>query len=260
MVTPRHVLTAAHVALGREAAAVTVWANLGATPTPLPVQAVLVYPGADFPYHDLALLQLSESAPVGVAVYPVVDTLPPAGATATLVGYGSSGTGDVGPTVPASPQVKRVGRNVIDQYTDRLDATGRIGAFFLYDFDGPSGNGPLGGPTLGNAQESTVAGGDSGSPSFVDVDGAPALFALNTAALQLSGTAASTFGSGGAGTVLAYPPYLSWLREQTQQGLQLTSQRQADSVPTAPAWALGLLGAALLVPAWRWRTSASPAP
>src|SRR4029078_13330460 len=37
---------------------------------------------------------------------------------------------------------------------------------FRFDFDGPTGDGPSGGPRLGNRVETTFGPGDSGGPAF----------------------------------------------------------------------------------------------
>jgi len=252
---PRHVLTASHVVGGRAPAQLQVVLNHTAPPLIVAVAATSVYPGATFPYDDLALLQLAQALPLGVATYPVMDLPRPVGTALTLVGYGASGLGDVGPTVPPDSAVKRTGMNVIDQFTDRLDSSGRTSPFFVYDFDGASGNGPLGGPTLGNALETTVAVGDSGCGAFVMFGDEPALYGLNNVALSFNGAALSTFGSGGAGLILGYKPYLDWLVSETASAVELLSKRQPDSIPAMPTWTLAALGGGLW---WIQRRQASP--
>lgn len=250
--TPRHVLTAAHVPGSQPAAALQVVANPGPTPATLQVEAVTVYPGTAFPYDDLCVLRLAQPLPANVANYPLVDAPQTTGTRLTLVGYGASGLGDVGPSFAGSSSVKRVGQNVLDQFTDRLDASGRTSPFWLYDFDGPTGTGAMGGPTLGNAVETCVAGGDSGSGAFVDTGAGPALYGLATLALSFgTPSATSVFGAGGGGLVLSHPPYLEWLRTQTGGAVVLLSQANAADVPVAPPWALAALGAALMMPLLR---------
>ena len=65
-------------------------------------------------HDDLAIVRLGESLPFGVPFYAIQRTPVPSRTVITLVGYGASGDGVRGGTVPASPSVKRVGRNVID--------------------------------------------------------------------------------------------------------------------------------------------------
>jgi hypothetical protein len=255
VIGPRHVLTAAHVALNQNPANVTVVVNTSATPTPLAVETVTSYPTADFPYDDLSLLRLVQPVPAGVAVYPVMDVAQPLGTRVTLVGYGGSGNPATGATVAGASSVKRRGQNVIDQLTDRLDTSGRTGAFYLYDFDGPSGTGPIGGATLGNSTETSVAGGDSGSAAFVDTGSGSALYGLNTAVINFSGAAAGAFGGGGTGMVLGHPPYVAWLAAQTNGSLSLSSQVGSADVPALSPWGLAALAGGL---AWWMRRPETP--
>lgn len=254
VIGPRHVLTAAHVALNQNPANVTVVANSSATPAVLAVEAVTSYPTAAFPYDDLSLLRLVQPVPAGVAIYSVMDSAQPLGTRITLVGYGGSGNAATGPTVPGTSSIKRRGQNVIDQLTDRVDTSGRTGAFYLYDFDGPSGNGPLGGATLGNSIETSVAGGDSGSAAFVDTGSGPALYGLNTAVINFVGSTASAFGSGGTGMVLSHPPYVAWLAAQTNGSLSLSSQVAGADVPALGPWGMAALGGGF---AWLLRKSSA---
>ena len=84
-----------------------------------------------------------------------------------------------------------------------------------FDFDGPTAETNLWGVefpyfgTLGNELETTLGGGDSGGPAFID-DGAGGLevFGINT--YGFSGVApVPLFGSGGGGMVVA--PYVDWI-------------------------------------------------
>lgn len=246
---PQHVLTAAHVTAGQAPTALRVVANPGPVPQSIAVSTSTPYPGTVFPYDDLCVLRLAQPLPAGVAIYPIADAPVATGTRLTLVGYGASGNGSGAPTVNASSSVKRRGANVVDLLTDQLDASGRSSPFWVCDFDGPSGSGPLGGASLGNALETCMASGDSGSPVFIDSGIGPALYGLSTLVLNFgNGAASSTFGSGGGGPVLAHAPYLTWLLAQTEGQAKLLSQVDTADVPVAPAWALGLLGAALLSP------------
>ena len=65
-----------------------------------------------------------------------------------------------------SASVKRIGRNNADYF--RLDEKGSgLQEVYYWDFDGGGATNFLGGASLGNGIESTVAGGDSGSAAFV---------------------------------------------------------------------------------------------
>lgn len=156
---------------------------------------------------DLAIIRLANSLPAGVPIYglPTADLQP--GTTVTMVGYGQSGDGVNGYYVGASFSVKRVGENNADAFWGQ-DDSGRPSAseVFRFDFDGPSGNGTFGGPTLGNDRETTLGGGDSGGPSFIATDAGLIVVGVNT---FTQGKNAPKFGSLGGG-INVYP-YLSWI-------------------------------------------------
>jgi hypothetical protein len=216
LVHRRAVLTAAHVAGGRPAAEVTVQFNAGPEPVMAAVEQVHVHPrftgvARPFMFHDVALLVLAQDAPAGVPVYrPHRRALTP-GARLLLVGYGGSGAGDAGPTVPGSARVKRVGENRADRFVpdpERQD----LPALFLYDFDGPDeASNRMGGSTLGNHRETSAAGGDSGAPAFVAAGEFPQLAGVLTFTTDWGarGTPMSTFGASGGGVLVA--SVLDWL-------------------------------------------------
>lgn len=218
-VSPRHILTAAHVMGGAlqapEKAEVVL--NFGADASHLlAVSQIKLFPGYSFPYEDLALLQLVEPLPEGVPTYAVNDLPLAPGSELSLVGYGGSGPGDLGPQAGSSATLKRVGWNALDQLSTQVDNSGRRSSFYLYDFDGPEGQGPMGGPSLGNARETMVAGGDSGSPAFViGQHGHRVLAGINTFATPLNSARALnySFGQGGGGIYLAEERFLNWLDE-----------------------------------------------
>jgi secreted trypsin-like serine protease len=188
----RHVLTAAHVFDSLPAAAdVQVIFNLSAGAVQRAVVRYTRHPdyvafGVPDLRHDLALIELAADRPAASLAYAIPAVPPAAGAVVTVVGYGASGNGNFGGSVPRSVTVRRVGRNVLDVLI--ADGTGTV-RLFHWDFDGPTAaTNFLGGPTLGNALETTLAGGDSGAPVFVEAGGAPALVALGsfTGALKFS--------------------------------------------------------------------------
>jgi len=239
-VGPRHVFTAAHV-VGRHAASdlqfVVTLDGPEHTRT-LAVEHVDVFPGAAFPYDDLALLRLESPLPEGLATYPLGDVALSVGQLIRLAGFGASGHGDAGPSVGASAQVRRLGENVIDAFPLRIAAAGddtRTSRFFLYDFDGPRGRGPLGGPSLGNARESTVAGGDSGSGAFAQLGGQWVLVGINTFASRTGDGARqqATFGSVGGGLLLSDPKTIEWIDRVTEGAVRWASGRRP--MPNGPA-------------------------
>ena len=174
---------------------------------------------------DVAVIELSIPLPVGVPIYslntdPFVNI-----ETVVMVGYGLSGDGVNGYTVSPSFSVKRVGSNRADIYISDDEGSGsREG--WEFDFDGSSKKTNLfGSPrgsnlTLGNDIETTLGGGDSGGPSFID-DGSGGLeiFGVNT--FGFTGKApAPLFGSGAGGIVVA--AYAEWI------------QAILDDVPPSP--------------------------
>ena len=147
---------------------------------------------------DLAVLTLAEDVPDGVPIYSLPTSELEAGTVLTLVGYGRAGDGLHGYTASATPSVKRVGENTADAFYGQ-DDKGQPDAneVFRFDFDGPSGNGPLGGPTLGNDKETQLGGGDSGGPAFSVGDGGQLMLVGVTSFTQ--GANAPRFGSMGGG-------------------------------------------------------------
>ncbi|MCB1956710.1 MAG: trypsin-like serine protease [Rhodocyclaceae bacterium] len=215
----RLVLTAAHVVAGvRKAPGKVRFVTRSADGrTTSAVASIRLHPGFAFPYDDVAVLELAESLPRGVRRYALSDARLAVGEVIALVGYGRSGPGDQGPEGMRSPTTRRHGENVVDGLPRRLPGADGSGAFYVYDFDGPEGDGPLGGPSLGNGRETMVAQGDSGSPAFlVGADGEPLLVGINTLALGLESRRAArfVFGDGGAGIDLTAARMREWLVRQ----------------------------------------------
>jgi hypothetical protein len=157
---------------------------------------------------DLAVLTLAEDIPEGIPIYSLPTSELEAGTVLTLVGYGRAGDGLHGYTASATPSVKRVGANTADAFYGQ-DDKGRPDAneVFRFDFDGPTGKGPLGGPTLGNDKETQLGGGDSGGPAFSVGDGGQLTLVGVTSFTQ--GANAPRFGSMGGGINLyAYQSFL----------------------------------------------------
>ncbi|GAB2877039.1 hypothetical protein GCM10027046_01070 [Uliginosibacterium flavum] len=259
-VAPRHILTAAHVAGGKngDGAGISLVLNIsGNQGQALVVTQVEVFPGYAFPYDDLALLTLSDDLPEGVPLYPINDLPPVPGQTLlTLVGYGASGTGDLGNTSGGDANIKRVGENMLDTLRPSVDASGRSSSFFLYDFDGPDGDGAMGGPTLGNARESMVSGGDSGAPAFTLINGYHVLTGICTFATPLnSGRALNYgFGQGGGGMLLSDARFIVWLLEKSGGSVRLLSTLPESGHVDyrLPALAAGTLLTGLAGALW-WR-------
>jgi hypothetical protein len=219
-VSRRYVLSAAHV-LGGQAPGNTRFVLPGGGPQGLEfeVEAVELFPGTVFPYDDLALMRLKQPLPDTVILLPIYPGMVEPGQRIVLVGAGASGNGDSGPATGAERNVLRIGGNVLDRVATRVDGSGRTSSFFEYDFDGPEGNGPLGGPTIGNGEETVAAGGDSGGPVFASISGQFWLIGISTfvrPAHHAQGTAVG-FGAVGGGLLLSYPPFGRWLEEHLRE-------------------------------------------
>jgi K319L-like, PKD domain/Trypsin len=181
---------------------------------------------------DLAIVELSSPAPAGVPYY-AINTAPFVGIeTVTLVGYGTTGdavNGYLGGS--AGFTVKRGGRNHADVFLSDDEGTGaREG--FEWDFDGGhKKTNVFGSPqsfklTLGNDIETTIGGGDSGGPSFIDDGGGLLLFGVNTFTGGGGKAAAPYFGSIGGGIVVS--SYAAWIDS-------IISTSEVNQPPTARA-------------------------
>jgi len=241
LLDPWHVLTAAHVVAGKPAGAIQFRLNAGAAET-LSAAAVSVHPGyigttpgTDGVWHDdLAIVRLAAPATSagGYALY----TGPAVGQTVALAGYGGVGDGAVGVTAGANASVKRSGRNRIDQVLPDDDGSGAA-EVFVFDFDGPAAASNVFGPatpgnlTLGASVEAQFAGGDSGSPVFVNDNGVWKIFGVANFNGSTTGLPGSNvlFGSVGGGSLVA--PYAGWI-----------AQTVTTPVPEADTWAMLLAG------------------
>ncbi len=229
VIGPRHVLTAAHVAGDPQHTKVQL--NLGGEAAHvIPVAKAYRHPsfkGFDpqHPRDDLAVLVLTEDVPAGAPIYPLHRGDIDRGAVLTFVGYGASGHGDLGVTVGARADVKRVGRNTADAFDE--DAFG-IKRVFVFDFDGPGADNLMGGAGLGNAVESSFATGDSGGPSFLCEGGAGdqciggrwVVAGINTFVSTTSKRSVrpSVFGTLGGGMVVS--AYVDWIEGVLRGGGQ----------------------------------------
>ena len=237
VIAGQYVLTAGHVVAGQPVSAIHFALNQGGAQWVSAVTAAYVYPSYNFPYDDLAILRLATAVPAGTPIYPFYSETVSSGLTITLAGYGGSGNGDTGVTVGANSTVKRTGTNTVDALLSTVDTGTRTSRFYLYDFDGPSGNG------TGNASETLVAVGDSGGPSFIRVGNHLQLFGINTFVSPPPGqtTVNYEFGTVGGGILACDPRFSSWIISTTQA----TALIAGAEVPL-PLWASGVLAALLL--------------
>jgi secreted trypsin-like serine protease len=218
-ISPHFVLTAAHVVSG--ASANDIVFNLNSTGDMayrIPAAATYVHPSYSgfrkdgIAFNDIALVRLSSGLPPSTPIYGLLSEPAEIGTIITLVGYGASGNGAKGITVPAGATVKRVGQNVIDLF---LPAARRFEfpKAYLFDFDDPAGRlGAMGGPSLGNKLETTLASGDSGSPALVYENGRWLVAGINTFQLsQTHGAVPPHFGSLAGG--MWVPAYTDWIKQ-----------------------------------------------
>lgn len=245
LIGDRYVITAAHVVGGTASSNIAFVLNAGAGSQSFAVESVSVFPGyrgtaagADGVWHDdLAIVKLAQPVATGVPVYDIyAGSL--SGKTATLVGYGSGGDGVNGPTTGASASVKRSGQNRIDKLLADDDGSGQA-EIYLFDFDGPDASSNVYGATappnltLGAGIEAHYAGGDSGSPLFINDNGTWKIAGV-AAFNGKTNLAASNvkFGAIGGGAILA--PYQPWIESVT------------TPVPEPHAWLMLLAGLGLI--------------
>ncbi|MBB5017473.1 hypothetical protein HNQ59_000737 [Chitinivorax tropicus] len=211
---------------------------------------------------DVAIVRLPRAIPTSSTWYKLHNGRINEGTVFTMAGYGTSGDGWDGYNVEPAFRTKRSGRNVYD-FTETDDEHGfdpnSTGEIWYADFDGTNRDGEnrdafcdaavLGravcGNSLGNDVETNIGGGDSGGPSFIEVDGELQLVGNNTFGFRigcLERDPASNectrwdhpkgaFGDGMGGMLIS--AYSNWI------------SRTAVPEPTALAlFGLGLLGAA----------------
>ncbi|MFN3564746.1 MAG: trypsin-like serine protease [Burkholderiaceae bacterium] len=182
---------------------------------------------------DLAIIRLSQALPDTVRTYRLADEEMATGTEFTMVGYGTSGDGVNGYTVPPNFFVKRVGGNIYDLFDNDDEANFNPASpreVWYYDFDGTRGGvfrdtfcllGLACSGYLGNDIETHLGGGDSGGPSFIrSWTGEYFLVANNTFGINFcygddprdsrGRCRSGDFGDAGGGVLLH--PYLSWIR------------------------------------------------
>lgn len=198
---------------------------------------------------DLAVITLGADAPASARIYKVAVNPLARGSLITMVGYGTSGTGVEGESVPPSFTVKRSGQNYVDLF-DGDDEQGFTGPNEVYyaDFDGAGQDTfcdlfGVCSPVLPNNLEASIGGGDSGGPSFITLYGELMVVANNTFSGWFQGQVPGTFGTYFGGIIMA--PYANYLIEATGGDITL--------VPEPAGVALFSLALALLLYAQRRR-------
>lgn len=223
----QHVLTAAHVAARfvGEPGKLTINVNTGSVPQQFTASRVFVHPDyatgnlptdSAFAWNDdIAVIRLAQPVGPDVPVYPLFGGTPGiAGAPVNfaMVAYGGHGDGISASLLQgANATVKRVGQNRVEAFFLADDEGGgaptgvREGFVFVFDAAGTPNHLP---------GEAGYAGGDSGSPIFVNVGGQwriAGVGAFNGSPAGVPGTAIQ-FGAIGGGMLIA--PYADWIQAQ----------------------------------------------
>ena len=252
----RLVLTAAHAVGDRDPSRIRFQLNLNGTPYIVQAASVRVHPdfvSAAAVKGDLAVLVLAADLPDSVPIYALNRTAPVVGTDITLVGYGRSCRADGFGCVDPNASVKRSGRNIADLFylpIAPIDQT-LVGKMFLYDFDANGVPSLTGGPSLGNAIETTSASGDSGGPAFLTSSSPPVIYGINTVQIGVSGRPISTAGTLGGGVLVS--AYAGWIDSVIADN---PSVPPVGEVPL-PVWVYGALAAVYLV---RLRRLKAPEP
>jgi len=242
----RLILTAAHVVGDRDPSRIRFQLNLNGTPLILQASSVRVHPdfvNAGAVKGDLAVVVLSADLPGSVPIYTLNRAAPVAGTDITLIGYGRSCRADGLGCVDPDASVKRSGRNTADLFylpIAPIDQT-LVGKMFVYDFDATGVPSLTGGPSLGNAIETSSASGDSGGPVFLTASSPPVIYGVNTVQIGVSGRPVSTAGTLGGGVLVS--AYADWIDTVIAEN---PSVPPVGEVPLPP-WVYGAIGAAFLV-------------
>jgi hypothetical protein len=251
----RHVLTAAHVVSGAAPGDLVFNLNLGGDLThSIAAARITKHPGFiafNTPnlHEDIAVVELAADVPAATPIYALYTGPIVPGTVLTLVGYGGSGAGNAAYTIVGNAAIKRTGKNRADLFEPDDDVSNStVMELYQFDFDGGGAANVMGTGTLGNAIETTVAPGDSGSPAFVQSGGNWVLAGVNTFVATVNGgaTVPSTFGTVGGGQLVA--AYAAWIREVVDAATPPGGGAGSDTdVPTLGEWGALALGAIAVV-------------
>jgi hypothetical protein len=157
------------------------------------------------PTADIALLEFSNT----FSTYYNPNYTNVLGQAVTMVGFGQTGTPNAtGYTITGGAGIRRKANNVADVFqpvsfnnVDFFDA-------YIYDLDGPVGNGSTGGPAI--AGEGGLWTGDSGGGWFIPVGVGFELVGVNSFVANLTGgSGANDYGD--IGGAVALTSYQGWI-------------------------------------------------
>lgn len=177
---------------------------------------------------DLSVITLGADAPATAKIYKVAVNPLQSGTRITMAGYGTSGDGINGYTVPPSFRVKRTGENYVDLFdADDEQGFSNQNEVWYADFDGAGQDSFCDffgacSPQLPNNREATIGGGDSGGPSFINLYGEMMLVANNTFGGWFNGQEPGTFGTYFGGIVLG--GYADYLLDATDGNIALVPE------------------------------------
>jgi hypothetical protein len=174
LIDPWHIVTAKHVLSPGNLSDQTFKLDLADGAHVFTMAARFLHPTA-----DIAVGRLSRSAKF--PGYPIYTGIQEVGQTGILLGYGVSGKGAPDANYPRG--TKRYGYNRIDRTTSDTNND----SYLLMDFDGPSTPGPYPPGTLGISKEVMMAAGDSGGPTFLNIDGTLYLAGLHSGLSDTNG-------------------------------------------------------------------------
>jgi len=210
---------------------------------------------------DVAVITLAQDAPADAKIYRLFSGDLGLGQLVNLAGYGTSGDGINGFNVAPNFRIKRSGSNVLDLFEGNDEAFTGLDSFgFLQglgrsevwyaDFDGTNSTGVLKDSSctffgvctqqLANDVETNIGGGDSGGPTFIDINNELFLVGDNTFGFSGFGEEnPGAFGSLFGGILLG--AYTDYLFSATNGAIQIVS-----NVPEPGTLALFGLGFAML--------------
>lgn len=215
--------------------------------------ATVTDPGAFCLNDDIAVITLAAAAPAWMQRYSASAFMPGMDTALTHVGFGTTGDGVAGHTASsASFFIKRTGQGIADRPLDELnDELNFNGAAEVWsaDFDsaarGVDSHCTLFGvcsAVLANNVETTLGGGDSGGPTFMQgAEGQWLLVGNNTFGRRFtSDQVGGTFGTAYGGMILG--AYEQFLEGATGGAINFVAPPAVPEPGSYAMMALGLLG------------------